>query len=183
MSSDQNPPSSPYEPPSGSAQPGGDQPSTGSGYEPPVGGGAEPPVTGGTGYEPPTSGGGYPPPAGSGSVYESSAYQTPGGAVPGGPAPGAYGQTPPQPAPVAAGGKNNTQLFGILGIVLGVVCCAPLGILFGWMSMNEAKKTGADDTLGKVAFWLGIGLVAIWLVAAIIAICAGGLGSWSNDRY
>ena len=76
--------------------------------------------------------------------------------------------------------RNNTQLYGILGIVFAVVCCPLLGILFGWMSMNEAKKTGSDDTLGKVGFWLGIAFTAIGLVSAIIAICAGGISGWNN---
>jgi len=61
-----------------------------------------------------------------------------------------------------------------------VVCCPLLGILFGWLSMNEAKKTGSDDTLGKVGFWLGIAITAIGLVTSIIAICAGGISGWNN---
>ena len=160
-------------------------------------------------YEPPTGSGPPPPDSGPGSIYESASYQSPtpetppepvaqpvsgsaatpppiAGAPPpgyeGGYAapPGAYGPPQGYAAPPA---KNNTQLFGILGIVFAVVCCPLLGILFGWMSMNEAKKTGSDDTLGKVGFWLGIAITAIALVTTIIAICAGGIGSWNSTRY
>ena len=157
-----------------------------------------------------TSGSGYPPAGGSesGSIYESSAYQQPpdnpppeptgqpvsgsaavpppvaGSAPPGSDPynqPGAYGQQPAYAQPVAAPQKNNTQLFGILGIVFAVVCCPLLGVLFGWLSMQEAKKTGSDDTLGKIGFWIGIAFVAIWLVTGIIAACAGAFGSWNNN--
>lgn len=88
--------------------------------------------------------------------------------------------TPPPPATPA--GRDNTQLYGILGIVLGVVCCGPLGILFGYLSMQEAKKLAKDDTLGKVAFWLGIALTAIGVIGGIIFACAGGFGAWSTNR-
>jgi uncharacterized membrane protein len=79
--------------------------------------------------------------------------------------------------------KDNTQLFGILAIVLAVVCCPPLGILFGYLSMQEAKKAGKDDTLGKVGFWLGIAMTAIGVIGTILAVCLGGFGSmnWNND--
>jgi hypothetical protein len=161
-------------------------PSTPSPYEPPTGssGSGDTGSGGGTpSYEPPSSGSGYQPPAGGGSVYESSSYQPPGGGTPGGQPPG--GQPPPGyqgTGPVMPAERNNTQLFGILGIVLGLVCCAPLGILFGWLSMNEAKKTNSDSTLGKVAFWLGIAITALYVVGGVIAVCAGVFSS-SNTGY
>jgi hypothetical protein len=158
-------------------------------YEPPTGSGSGP--AGGGGTEP-SSGAGYPPPNESGSIYESASHH----ALPPEPAPQSGAPVPPpvagaappgyegyqQPGAYAAAppARNNTQLYGILGIVFAVVCCPLLGILFGWMSMNEAKKTGSDDTLGKVGFWLGIAFTAIGLVSAIIAICAGGISGWNN---
>ncbi len=86
----------------------------------------------------------------------------------------------PPPAAVPAP-RDNTQLFGILGIVLAVVCCPLLGILFGYLSMQEAKKYGKDQTLGKVGFWLGIAMLAVSVIATIIAVCAGGFAGW-NER-
>jgi len=162
---DQNPPPSPYEPPGSSGS--GDTGDTGS-----TG------ASGSTGgYEPPSTGSGYQPASGGGSVYESSSYQSAGGQIP--PPPPPYQATT---GPVAPGARNNTQLFGILGIVFAVVCCPLLGVLFGWLSMNEAKKTGSDDTLGKVGFWLGIAMTAVGLIAAIIAVCAGAFSS-NNMNY
>lgn len=85
----------------------------------------------------------------------------------------------PTPQPVS---KDNTQLYGILGIVLAVVCCPPLGILFGYLSMQEAKKAGKDDTLGKVGFWLGIAMTAIGVIGTILAVCLGGFSSFGWNR-
>jgi hypothetical protein len=147
-------------------------------------------------------GSGYPPPSGSGSIYESSAYQQPQPEMPQEQAPPPSSGTPAAPPPTSGSPppgyenayppgayappgppRNNTQLFGILGIVFAVVCCPLLGVLFGWLSMNEAKKTGSDDTLGKVGFWLGIAFTAIGIVGAILAVCVGGLSGGWNSRY
>ena len=166
-------------------------------YEPPAGSG--PPGAGSDGTEPSSPA----HPTSSGSVYESSSYQPQPGEPPpepaaqppsgsaaaplpvaGEPPPGyEHAYPPPGAYAPAAPAKNNTQLFGVLGIVFAVVCCPLLGVLFGWLSMNEAKKTGSDDTLGKVGFWLGIAIMAVWLLGGIIAICAGGIGSWNNTHY
>ena len=83
----------------------------------------------------------------------------------------------PAPEPAA---RDNTQLFGILGIVLAVACCPLLGILFGYLSMQEARKFGKDQTLGKIGFWLGIALLVVSVVGTIIAVCAGGFAGWTE---
>jgi hypothetical protein len=148
----------PYEPPSGARSGAGDgteQPGGGSGSPPPE---PMPPEA----MPPPAAP--APPPAGS-------------------PPPGYEGAYQQQAYPAAPPSSNHTQLYGILGIVLAVVCCPLLGVLFGWLSMNEAKKTGSDDTLGKVGFWIGIALTAVGLVTAIIAICIGGMSGWNNNDY
>jgi hypothetical protein len=54
----------------------------------------------------------------------------------------------PQPAPAA---KDNTQLFGILGIVLAL-CCWPLGVVFGVLSHLQANKNGKPATLAIIAY-------------------------------
>jgi hypothetical protein len=53
-------------------------------------------------------------------------------------------------APVAAG-NDKTTLFGVLGIILAL-CCWPAGIVFAFLSMNEAKKYGNQPTLAYVGF-------------------------------
>lgn len=84
----------------------------------------------------------------------------------------------PPPAPTPSD-RDNTQLFGILGIILAVVCCGPLGILFGYLSIQEAKKHGRDRLLGRIALWLGIAITAIAVIASVVGICFGAFG-WNN---
>jgi hypothetical protein len=47
-----------------------------------------------------------------------------------------------------------------MGIVIGLLTCWPLGVVFGVLSMNEARKAGKQTTLGIVAIIASIvGLV------------------------
>ncbi|MEU8077563.1 hypothetical protein AB0B31_19175 [Catellatospora citrea] len=109
------------------------------------------------------------------------------------PAPPPLNPPPPPPPPpgpppyglppASGGGKDLAMIYGIIGIVVAVFCCAPLGILFGWLSMKEARERGADQTLGKVAFWLGIAFTALAVIGVILACVAGAFsGSMYNHR-
>jgi hypothetical protein len=62
---------------------------------------------------------------------------------------------PPPPPAAAPASNDKTTLFGVLGIVFAF-CCGPLGIVFGVLSMNAAKKVGKPQTLGIVAIVLGV---------------------------
>ncbi|GAA1617600.1 hypothetical protein ACFQY4_03835 [Catellatospora bangladeshensis] len=81
------------------------------------------------------------------------------------------------------GGRDNVQLYGIIGIVTAVACCGPLGILFGWLSMKEARERGGDQTLGKVGFWLGIAFTAISLLGALAWCAALAIGGSMSSNY
>lgn len=59
---------------------------------------------------------------------------------------------PMPPAGAAPASGDKTTLWGVLGIVIGLLCCWPLGIVFGILSMNEAKKVGKPNTLAYLAF-------------------------------
>ena len=59
------------------------------------------------------------------------------------------------PPPVAAG-KDRTTLWGVLGIVIGLLCCGILGILFGYLSVRDAKRYGGSPMLGYVAIALSV---------------------------
>jgi hypothetical protein len=65
---------------------------------------------------------------------------------------GAY--QPPQP--IVPGGTDRSTLFGWIGIVTGICCCGLLGIIFGWLSIQDAKKWGKPAVLGWVALIIGI---------------------------
>lgn len=69
--------------------------------------------------------------------------------------------TAPYPPPAAQPANDKTTLWGVLGIVFGI-CCPILGIVFGILSMNEAKKSGKPPTLAYISF-----------VVAVIAIVVG----------
>ena len=71
--------------------------------------------------------------------------------------------TAPYPPP-AAPASDRTQLFGILGIVIGLLCCPIGGIILGVLSMNEAKKVGKPNTLGIVAIVASVLGIVIGLV-------------------
>ncbi|SCL39974.1 hypothetical protein GA0070624_6754 [Micromonospora rhizosphaerae] len=63
-----------------------------------------------------------------------------------------YPPPPPPPAP----GKDRTTLWGVLGIVVGLLCCGILGIVFGYLSIRDAKRFGKSPTLGYVAIALSV---------------------------
>jgi hypothetical protein len=71
----------------------------------------------------------------------------------------------PQPAP--AGPKDNTTLFGVLGIVLAL-CCAPVGLVFAILSHLQANKNGKPATLAIVAYVV----VALSIVLNIVYFTA-----------
>jgi threonine/homoserine/homoserine lactone efflux protein len=60
-------------------------------------------------------------------------------------------QPPVIPQPAAPAGKDNTTLFGVLGIIFAL-CCAPIGILFAVLSHLQANKNGKPATLAIVGY-------------------------------
>ena len=72
-------------------------------------------------------------------------------------------------------GKDRTELWGWLGIVIGFCCCGILGIIFGVLSMQDAKKNGKSPVLG----WIAIGVSALSLVINGITAATGNY-PWMN---
>jgi hypothetical protein len=62
-------------------------------------------------------------------------------------------QPPYQPAG-GAGGNDRTTMWGVLGIIIGLICCGILGIVFGALSIRDAKRYGRSQVLGWVAIVL-----------------------------
>ncbi|WP_089155391.1 hypothetical protein [Micromonospora sp. NBS 11-29] len=75
---------------------------------------------------------------------------------------------PPPPPPPAAG-RDRTTLWGVLGIVLGLLCCGILGIAFGWLSIREARRNGKSPLLG----WLAIAFGVVNLIASAVVRARG----------
>ncbi|MEO3775879.1 hypothetical protein ABGB16_03295 [Micromonospora sp. B11E3] len=62
----------------------------------------------------------------------------------------------PPPPPPAAAGRDRTTLWGVLGIVLGLLCCGVLGIIFGYLSIRDARRYGKSPVLGYLAIAFGV---------------------------
>lgn len=70
--------------------------------------------------------------------------------------------TAPSPQP-AATGTDRTTLWGVLGIVVGLLCCGIAGIIFGYLSLRDARRFGNSQILG----WLAIGLSVLNILVNI----------------
>ncbi|WP_433529855.1 DUF4190 domain-containing protein [Micromonospora sp. CA-263727] len=80
---------------------------------------------------------------------------------------------PPPPAPA---GRDRSTLWGVLGIVTGLLCCGILGIVFGWLSMRDAKRYGKSPVLGYVAIALGV----LNIVVSLILRSTGNYPYWNR---
>jgi predicted membrane channel-forming protein YqfA (hemolysin III family) len=84
---------------------------------------------------------------------------------------------PPYYGPPAATPSNDkTTLWGVLGIVFAL-CCWPLGIVFGILSLLEARKSNKQPTLAYVAF----GVIVLALVVNIILAATGALSNLTSS--
>jgi hypothetical protein len=71
--------------------------------------------------------------------------------------------TYPPPGQPAAG-NDRSQLLGILGIVIGLLCCWPAGVVLGVISIIQANKFGSNK---------------LWGILAIVASVVGALISFT----
>jgi CHASE2 domain-containing sensor protein len=53
-------------------------------------------------------------------------------------------------------GTDRTTLWGWLGIVIGLLCCGPVGIVFGILSILDANKHRNSKVLGIVAIVVSV---------------------------
>ena len=58
----------------------------------------------------------------------------------------------PPPMQPAAAGKDNSQLLGIIGAVVGLICCWPAGVVLGVLSLIQANKFNSSKTWAILAF-------------------------------
>ena len=73
--------------------------------------------------------------------------------------PPGYGAQPMQ----AAAGPDRTQIYGIIGMIVGLICCPLVGIVLGVLSIRDAKRFNNSSTLG----YLAIGLSAIGFICSL----------------
>jgi hypothetical protein len=60
--------------------------------------------------------------------------------------------------------NDKTQLWGLLGIVIGFLCCPPAGLIFGVLSIMEAGKVGKEKTLGIAAIVVSLLGCVVWSI-------------------
>lgn len=77
--------------------------------------------------------------------------------------------TAPDSPPSAAGFNDRTTLWGVVGIVVGLFCCGILGIIFGWLSIRDAKRSGKSPVLG----WVAIVLSLLNIIASAVLRATG----------
>lgn len=63
--------------------------------------------------------------------------------------------TTPQSPPPAVPARDRNTLYAVLGLI-GAVCCPILGIIFGFLGLAEARRTGKSPTLAYLAVALSI---------------------------
>ncbi|MEU7823891.1 hypothetical protein [Catellatospora sp. NPDC049133] len=108
-------------------------------------------------------------------------YTPPPPSVPPPPPPPPVPPPPPGPPPYGTpsgmpprGGGDKVTLYGVLGIVLGLCCCGIIGLILGWLSVQEAKKVGKKPTLGYIAMAIGV-IGIIWNIIYGIRYASGGM--------
>ncbi|MFJ8580161.1 DUF4190 domain-containing protein [Micromonospora sp. NPDC093277] len=77
---------------------------------------------------------------------------------------------PYPPPPRSTAGRDLTTLWGVVGIVLSLLCCGIFGILFGYLSLRDARRFGRSRLLG----WLAIALGIINIIASAVIRTRGG---------
>ncbi|WP_442933517.1 hypothetical protein [Micromonospora sp. CPCC 206060] len=84
---------------------------------------------------------------------------------------------PYPPARGGAQGRDRTMLWGILGIVLGLICCGILGIVFGYLSIRDAKRFGNSPVLGYLAIAAGV----LNIIGSFLLNATGNYPDWYNN--
>jgi ABC-type uncharacterized transport system permease subunit len=71
--------------------------------------------------------------------------------------------TPSQPPTAQPAGRDNTTLFGWIGII-GGICCGILGIVFGILSIMQARKFNHSPVLGWIGIVIGVlNIIGSWI--------------------
>lgn len=94
---------------------------------------------------------------------------------------------PGYPAPPAGQVDDPDSAMGIVGLVLSVVSCGPVGLIVSWIALNKSKARGFKNTpaligaiLGGVFTLLAFVPIVIFLVYLVImALVLGASASTS----
>jgi hypothetical protein len=79
-----------------------------------------------------------------------------------------------QPAAQPAS-NDKVTLWGVLGIVFGF-CCWPLGLVFSFLGLQEAKRVGKPPTLA----YIGFGVAGLAVILTIVNFATGAFYSFNR---
>ena len=83
-----------------------------------------------------------------------------------------------QPQQGSSGEATASLILGICGLLICSLICSPLAIMYGKRARRTIAASGGrlggdgQATAGIVMGWIGIGLLALGIVAAIVLILA-----------
>jgi len=60
-------------------------------------------------------------------------------------------------------GRDNTTLFGVIGIITAI-CCGIIGLIFGILSIMQARRVGKAPVLG----WIAIVISVVNIIGGIV---------------
>ncbi len=87
-----------------------------------------------------------------------------------------YGQPPSYPAqpypsypgyPPPQGLQDPDQAMGIVGLVLTVLGCYPVGLLVSWIAHRQSRDRGYKNTIATIGMILGGALTALTVLALV----------------
>ena len=80
-----------------------------------------------------------------------------------------------RPPPSSSGEATASLILGICGLLICSLICSPLAIMYGKRARRSIAASGGrlggdgQATAGIVLGWIGIGLLALGLVAVILS--------------
>ncbi len=91
---------------------------------------------------------------------------------------------PGYPAPPSGQVDDPDSAMGIVGLVLSVVSCGPIGLIVSWIALNKSKARGFKNTPALIGAILGgvftllafVPLVILLVYLVFVAIVVGSSG-------
>ncbi|TWS20416.1 DUF4190 domain-containing protein [Tsukamurella asaccharolytica] len=79
-----------------------------------------------------------------------------------------YPSYPPHPGyPPPQGLQDPDQAMGIVGLILSVLGCYPVGLLVSWIAHRQSRDRGYKNTLATVGMIIGGVLTGLTLLAVL----------------
>ncbi|WP_019200888.1 DUF4190 domain-containing protein [Tsukamurella sp. 1534] len=84
----------------------------------------------------------------------------------------------PMPGPNGEPPQDPDSALGIVGLVLSVAACSPVGLIVSWIALKKSKERGYRNTMALVgtiigAVFTGMALLAVLAYVLIIALFVG----------